>query len=94
VVVLEFCQIVNIAIDNDVQVAGLVMRRNVACGKDFRHVDFVLLMEWKKDDKNYQGYISQSQRKGQYNNMGEKERGRRDHKPFIEPFLKHASAKS
>ena len=36
-VVLELGQVVDIAIDNDVQVVGLVVRRNVACGEDLGH---------------------------------------------------------
>lgn len=37
VVVLELGQIVDILIDDDEQVAGRVMRRNIGGGEGFRH---------------------------------------------------------
>lgn len=37
VVLLEGCQVIDILIDNDVQVGGLVMRLDVAQGESFRH---------------------------------------------------------
>lgn len=39
VVILELGQIINVAIDNDVQVIGLVVRRHVADGESLRHAD-------------------------------------------------------
>jgi hypothetical protein len=36
--------------------------------------------------KTVKGYITESKRKGQHDNRGEKEGGGRDHKPLIEPF--------
>jgi hypothetical protein len=37
VVVLELCQVVDVAVDNDEQVIGLVVRRDVACREDLGH---------------------------------------------------------
>jgi hypothetical protein len=37
VLVLEFGQVVDILIDDDVQVVGLVMRLDIAGGESFRH---------------------------------------------------------